>query len=348
MTRLNFAMAGLTAGAVLAALPAFSKPATPPALRPPPRMCCHVPAGTMVEISLAEEVGTKLQKTGDRFAFTLDAPLVVEGREVLRAGTPGVGEVVSASRPGMGGKPAKMVLAVRYLDDHRIHIPLQGLQLAAAGKDKSLEANAVGLSGIAFGPLGFIGLAVPGGNVDFPAGTSATAEVAGDINLPSLGPAPRGMADAAVGFDTTGIDTGSIAIPPPPRGMGEVVFFRAKSLMGTGQWFNVRENGDALGKLSNGAYFVNVTDTGAHTYTATTEPEAKDKLMLEVDPGQIYFVEGTLDKGLAIGVPDLTPSDRASFDKAAKNLKLAPPPTPDAPEDLSKYPDANSATNDAQ
>ena len=128
--------------------------------------------------------------------------------------------------------------------------------------------------------------------------------------------------------------------------MGEVVFFRDKTLMGTGQWFNVRENGDALGKLSNGAYFVEVTQPGVHVYTATTEPEAKDKLQMEVDPGQIYFVEGTYDKGVVIPVPDLTPSSHDAFDKASKHLKLAPPAGADGgpgdKDDLSQYPDANS------
>lgn len=344
MLKLKMTAAAVLVGVALAAGPALGKPRPARLPPPPPRPpCCHVSAGTVVEIALAQEVGTKIQKTGDTFAIRLATPLVVSGRLVLRAGTPGVGEVVSASRPGMGGKAAKIVLAARYLNGPRGRVPLQGLQLAAAGKDNSLEANAVGLSGIAFGPLGFIGLAVPGGNVDFPPGVSATAEVASDVTLPSLGPAPRGMSNASLAFDNAAPDpTGTIPLPAPPQGMGQVVFFRAKSLLGTGQWFNVRENGDALGKLSNGAYFVEVAAPGIHTYTATMEPEAKDRLRMEVDPGQTYFVEGTLTKGLAIGMADLSPSNREAFDKASKNLRLATPPAHPGDEDLSKYPDANS------
>ena len=346
MRNLRVAAAGLLAGAALAG-PASAKRVHPPTLHPPPpKPCCHVTAGTVVEIALAEEVGTKIQRTGDTFAIRLATPLVVSDRLVLRAGTPGVGEVISASRPGMGGKAAKMVLAARYLIGPRGHVPLQGLQLAAAGKDNSLEANAVGLSGIAFGPLGFIGLAVPGGNVDFPQGASATAEVASDVTLTSLGPAPRGMTNAPLAFDNAAPDlTGSVPLPAPPKGMGQVVFFRAKTVLGTGQWFKVRENGDALGKLSNGAYFIQVAAPGIHTYTATLEPEAKDRLRLEIDPGQTYFVEGTLTKGLAIGMADLSPSNRDAFDKASKNLRLATAPAAESDDDLSKYPDAN-ATDD--
>jgi hypothetical protein len=122
---------------------------------------------------------------------------------------------------------------------------------------------------------------------------------------------------------------GSIDIPPPPPGEGQVVFFRKKSILGIVPWFNVREDGKALGKLTSGVYFVQVTTPGVHTYTATSEPEATDKLRIEVDPGETYFVEGTVNKGVVIGNADMSPSDRASFDTASKNLALAPPPTDD-------------------
>jgi len=306
-----------------------------------PDLCCNVPAGVVVEIELADRVSTKIQKTGDRFALRLAEPLIFEHRVLAPAGAPGVGEVIQSTRPGMGGKPAKLVLAAHYLEVRGRRIPLEGLQLAASGKNNAMAAQVVGLSGIAFGPLGFIGLAVPGGNVDFPAGTAATAEVARDVVLPPLGGAPRGAADAAFALRDPGA-TGQIAIGPPPSGKGQVVFFRARSLLGTGQWFKVRENGAALGKLSNGAYFVRVTDPGVHVYTAKTEPEAKDQLRLEVDPGETYYVEGQLTKGVAIGVPDIIPSDRAAFDKASKSLKLAAPPEAEA------SPAANSATNSAR
>jgi len=340
----------LLAVSLIASGPAAAKSPRHPASRSPreasaraPReaACCQAPAGAVVEIALAEAVSTKHQKTGDRFAITLAEPLVIDGRVLVRAGAPGIGEVIQATRPGMGGKPAKLVLAARYLEAQGRRIPLQGLQLAAGGKSNAMAAQAVGLSGIAFGPLGFIGLAVPGGNVTFASGTSATAELARALFLPSLGAAPPDAVDAAVALPQ-GDHDGRIVIPPAPNGKGQVVFFRAKTLLGTGLWFKVRENGVALGKLSNGAYFVRVTDPGVHTFTAATEPEAKDQLKLEVDPGQTYYVEGDVSKGVAIGVPDLSPSDQAAFDKASKSLKLSPPP-----EAKSAPPAANSATNAA-
>ena len=80
---------------------------------------------------------------------------------------------------------------------------------------------------------------------------------------------------------------------------------------------------EALGKLTNGAYFVQTVPPGLHTFTASTEPEFKDSLKLQIDPGETYFVEGILTKGVVIGAADLTPSDRATFQKAAMSLKVA-------------------------
>ena len=297
--------------------------------------CCAVPAGTPVQVELADDVSTKVQKSGDTINLKLAAPLIVDGRIVLREGTPGVGQVVEAVKPGIGGRAGKLVLAARYLTKGGEQIPLQGLQLAGAGASKANEAQAVGLTGIAFAPLGFISLAVQGGDLTFPAGSTASAKVATDTRLPSLGAATRhqiAVANAAAVEASQANEGGMISIPPPPQGMGQVVFFRAKSLLGTGQWFNVREDKVALGKLSNGSYFIQVTPPGVHTYTDTLEPELKDKLKLEISPNETYYVEGSLTKGVVVSAAYLAPSDRASFDKASKDLKLAPPPGEDKDE----------------
>jgi hypothetical protein len=301
--------------------------------------CCRVPAGAVVQVELAEPVGTAKQKAGDRFALRLAAPLIVNGRVLLRAGTPGVGEVVQASGPGLGGKAAKLVLAADYLSLGSRTVPLNGLQLAGVGKGNVTAAEVIGLSGIVLGPIGFVGMAVQGGNVDFPAGAKAMAKVSETTLLPSLGRATRRdriLAEHAL--STPAADAGVVDVPPPPPGRGQVVFFRAHSLLGTGQWFNVREDGHALGKLTNGAYFIQTESPGLHTYTAVSEPELKDSLKLQIDAGETYFVEGILTKGVIIGAADLTPSDRAAFEKVAGNLKPietaavqpAVPPAPDA------------------
>ncbi len=291
--------------------------------------CCVATAGTAVKVELVDQVSTKIQKSGDTFAFRLAAPLVVNGRMLLRAGTPGMGEVVQSTRPGLGGKSAKLVLAARYLTTRRGRLPLRGLQLAASGRNNATEARMVGLTGMAFAPMGFVALAIRGGDVVFPPGVVANARLASNVSLPSLGPPPRNIATAvtAPSDDLRSAAQGAIEIPPPPAGQGQVVFFRKYSLLSTAQWFKVREDGKALGKLSNGVYFIQATPPGVHVYTATFEPELKDHLKLEVGVGETYFVEGVVSRALVVGAADLSPSDRVTFEKASKHLKLAAAPT---------------------
>jgi hypothetical protein len=284
------------------------------------RRCCRVPAGTVVMVQLADGVSTKTHKTGDTFAIRLAEPVVVQGQIVLPAGTTGIGEVTDAAKPGLGGKGAKLVLSARSLaGPGGAELPLKGLQLSVNGQGHATAATALGLGGLGFAPLGVAGIIMHGGDAILPAGTEATAKLATSATLKSLGKAPKGAGKIA----ETPEATGPIEISAPAKGTGQVVFFRRKSLLGTGQWFNVREDGKALGKLTNGAWFVQPEPPGTHTFTAKTEPEFKDRLTLKIDGGETYFVEGVLTHGVVIGIADLTPSDRAAFNAAAKDLKPA-------------------------
>ena len=267
MTRGTVSAAGLWMFVALAAAPAIARPTHPHAKTHADHASRHVKAGTRVDVELVDGVSTKTARTGDSFALRLAAPLVVNGRLVLPIGTPGAGQVIQATRPGMGGKAAKLVLAARYLQAGDARVPLQGLQLYAAGRNNGRTAS----------------LAVRGGNVDFPAGLRAHASLAKDMLLPSLGPAPAG--EAADGSGTAARaeaaqPVGAIKIPPPPAGRGQIVFFRPYAVMALGRGFKVRENRKALGKLTDGAYFVTVATPGPHVYTATFEPELKDHLRL--------------------------------------------------------------------
>jgi hypothetical protein len=294
--------------------------------QPPSRAaCCRVAAGTPVQVELVDEVSTAAQKAGDTVALRLAAPVVVDGRVVLRAGTPGVGKVIDSAGPHIGGKAAKIVLDASYLTSGRSRVPLKGLQLARSGRDRSKISQGLGVAGLAVAPLGIIGIGVPGGEAVIPSGAVGNAKVASAVTLPPLARAsPKDVAAAAaVARDAAPDDQGPIAIPPPPQGQGQVVFFRGKSRVSVGEWFNVREDGQVLGKLTNGAYFVRVTPPGVHTFTAKLEPELKDRLSIKVDPGETYFVEGAVTGGLVIGAANLTPSTRERFNQAAKNLKLA-------------------------
>lgn len=111
-------------------------------------------------------------------------------------------------------------------------------------------------------------------------------------------------------------------IAAPPDGMGQIVFFRPSKMMGAALGFIVRENGEELGKLRNGTYFVHTTTPGQHSYVVHSE--AKDVMNIEVEAGETYYVSGSLGMGVIAGRPNLSPSDQAAF-VASKKLKPAKP-----------------------
>jgi hypothetical protein len=146
----------------------------------------HVASGSVVTIELLAEVSTKTVHAGDHFPFKLSAPLIVEDQVVIPAGARGEGEVVDAARPGMAGKPAKLVLAARFVDLDGRRVPLRAFRLSGVGKDNSTTADVV-----AFAPyVGILALGITGGDVVYPAGVRANAKVAQDLDLPTLGQAP--------------------------------------------------------------------------------------------------------------------------------------------------------------
>ncbi len=293
-------------------------------------VCCQINAGTRVAVELVSEITTRAYKRGESFTLRLMAPIIVDGQVVVEAGALGAGTVIDASRPGIGGKPAKIVLAADYLVAGDTRLALDDLQLAAHGHDNSTPAMLLEIGGIVSAPAGVAGIVLPGTNAGFKAGTIATARVASDVVLPRLRNATEADLAAVAKSssissheDASGVTSAAIHIPPPPAGKGQVVFFRAKTLLGTAQWFRVREHGKALGKLGNGAYFIRSEEPGVHTFTDKLEPELKDRLTLQIDPGQTYFVEGTLTSGLVLSAADLEPSTVEKFNKAIKSLKLA-------------------------
>lgn len=132
-------------------------------------------------------------------------------------------------------------------------------------------------------------------------------------------PAAEQTATEQTAAEQTGVAAGQI--PPPPAGKGQVVFFRPSKLVGAAVSYKVREGETELGKLGNGRYFVHVADPGAHAYDVHSE--VRDILNMEIDPGETYYVIGSLSVGVAVGRPNISPSDKAAFDQVAGKLKLS-------------------------
>lgn len=102
-------------------------------------------------------------------------------------------------------------------------------------------------------------------------------------------------------------------------GTGTIVFFRESKMMGMAISFKVREGQAELGKLSSGSYFVANLPAGAHEFTVHSE--AKDVLNIEVDPGETYYIQGSISMGFLAGRPNLAPSDAATFNSLKAKLK---------------------------
>jgi hypothetical protein len=124
------------------------------------------------------------------------------------------------------------------------------------------------------------------------------------------------------------------AVPAAPKDKGQVVFFRKASMFGFPYWTNIRENDVALGKLTNGVYFIQTLDPGVHTFN--TSVLGKDAMKLQIDPGETYYVEGKITMAVVGYTIVMAPSDDAAFQKAFKGMKPAPPVDPAKPDAAAK------------
>lgn len=199
----------LAAGALILAAPLAAQEATPAEVAPvaeaaPPTpeaaampeaapsplnaACCMIPARTLVEIEIVEPVGSRISRTRQEFAIRLAEPLVVDGRMVAPAGTPGMGEVVHAARARAAGKAGELILAARYLDVGGTRIPLRTFRYGRSqGTDNSGAVAVGGVVAAAVLPVAsLIGFLIPGGEVNVPAGTRANAQTAVVMMLPPV------------------------------------------------------------------------------------------------------------------------------------------------------------------
>ena len=130
-------------------------------------------------------------------------------------------------------------------------------------------------------------------------------------SAPVATPAPANSAAAAASPAMT-------AVPAPPEGMGQIVFFRGGG-MGFAMGCGVNENGERVSALGAGRYFVHPTSAGSHTYTAKSE--ATDTLTIDVVPGATSYVRCTIKMGIMAGRPNLTLTTADDFAKASGRLK---------------------------
>ena len=122
-------------------------------------------------------------------------------------------------------------------------------------------------------------------------------------------------------------------VPPPPAGMGQVVFYRPGG-MGALVSCRVSEGEKVVNRLPPGKYFIQQTTPGVHEYSVHSE--AKDVLRVNVEDGETQYARCNIRMGLMVGRPNLSTQDRADFEKRGKNLKLQAAFDPNAKEDKEK------------
>lgn len=149
-----------------------------------PVACCTIRALTPVRLAIVNPLASNTASSGQRFAFALSEPILLDGGRVIPAGTPGEGEVVHAARSGMAGKAGELVLAARFIDYHGVRIPLRSMRFGKGGKDQTGTANAIAIGTAVVAPIaGIFALAITGGEVRIPAGAIAEAKVAADTRI---------------------------------------------------------------------------------------------------------------------------------------------------------------------
>lgn len=157
-------------------------------------------------------------------------------------------------------------------------------------------------------------------------GASAFAQDAQTAPAPDAAAAPVAAPAPAPATEAASAAATSAA------GKGRIYFFRPGRLPGAIYTYHIVEVGDDgkpakgadhLGDLPNGGAFILEVEPGIHSYNITgpmAVNKAEDRLRLEVEPGETYYVEQTVRMGMVTGGFRLVPADEARFTSSKAKL----------------------------
>lgn len=123
--------------------------------------------------------------------------------------------------------------------------------------------------------------------------------------------------------------------------MAAIYFFREWAFTGGGMSYFITEDTRTIGLLKAGSYFAFQTTPGKHTYSAETE--ARSSVTLDVQPGQVYFIEGGIGMGFWAGRPQLAEVTKPIFDKVRPDLKYIRLATPEEVQQFKEKEKSNNA-----
>jgi hypothetical protein len=168
------------------------KPTPQQAVAPPPKPAPKpivIPAGTVLNVRLDQQVSSKTNHTGDPFQATVSSPIVVQGMTIVPTGARASGTVKDAKDAGRFKGAASLTLALNTVAIAGKPHQVQTAPATQTSKGKgSRTAKMVGggtaggalIGGIAGGGKG----AAIGALVGAGAGTAGSATGNADINLP--------------------------------------------------------------------------------------------------------------------------------------------------------------------
>ena len=141
-----------------------------------------VPKGTQVTLAFDQAVNSRHVQVGDTIKMHVQNDVVVDGRTILRAGTPVTGEVSKVRKQAHFGVNAQMQIAM---------LPVRGIELqprmtgkmSGSRPDHAAEISVA--SALVLGPLGLVGgYFVVGKPVHIKPGDTFDTEVAHGLAVP--------------------------------------------------------------------------------------------------------------------------------------------------------------------
>jgi hypothetical protein len=120
---------------------------------PAPQPPIVIAAGTVLTVTIDQNISTKTNSRGDRFAASLAEPVTVDGTEVLPAGTKAAGTVVQAEQAGRLKGGALLALSLDGLTVHGERHAIETTQFEESGKGRGKRTIVGGGGGAAVGAI---------------------------------------------------------------------------------------------------------------------------------------------------------------------------------------------------
>lgn len=282
-----------------------------------------IPAGTIVQVELAEALSSRTSRTGDTFALRLAEPIDLGGSIVVPAGATGRGEIIDAAPSAMAGRPGKLIVGARTLSVGASEIAIRGMQVGGAGDNLTQEATESMRPQLFPAPqrVGDPTLFTHGGEIDLPVGTRGYARVVADVEiaLPVTTPPDPAAANASSATVNAHLESAANA------DRAEIIFFRPRLSTGSVYTYHVVEAGEdgrasdaseRVASLRNNSYIVYRAAPGVHAFNVSgpmVVNRAQDRLRMEVEAGQTYYVVLDFRSGVFTAGFILLPSDVARF-----------------------------------